>query len=476
MIQIPFNKTKIVATIGPATSSKKAIKDLIVAGADVFRLNFSHGSHQDHKKVIDHINNLNDELETNVCKLLDLQGPKIRVNEVEEGVKLKAGNQFIITTQETVGNEFKASTSYKNLVNDVSIGDMILIDDGKVELIVEEIREDEVLTKVVHGGKLRSRKGINLPKSHVTAPSLTSKDLKDLQFGIDNDIEWIALSFVRSAEDIHQLRKIIEECGKDLRIIAKVEKPEAVKNIDEIIEASDAIMVARGDLGVEILLEEVPLVQKSIVNKCKEAGKPVIIATQMMESMIENLRPTRAETNDVANAVLDGADALMLSGETAVGAFPVEVIKTMVNTITSVETRSEKIYFNHFLPNEEDPLFLSHTVLLAACRLAKASKAKAITGLTHRGLSAFRIASHRPKATIVIFSANKPFLKTMNLIWGVRCIYYDKTTSTDDTIKDIEQLLISKGFIGSGDIFISTASMPIQEKGRANMVKINIAE
>ncbi len=476
MNNIPFNKTKIVATIGPASGSKEVLKNLINAGTDVFRLNFSHGSYDDHAKVIANIRELNDELDTNVCMLLDLQGPKIRVNMMEDNVILKSGNEFIITIDEMKGNEKMASTSFKTITNDVKVGDTVLIDDGKLELVITEVREREVVTKVIYGGPLKSRKGINLPDSSVTAPCLTEKDLKDLQFGIQNDVQWIALSFVRAASDIVELRNIITASGKDIRIVAKIEKPEAVRNIDDIIDVTDAIMVARGDLGVEIMLEEVPMVQKSIVMKCKAKAKPVIIATQMMESMIENPRPTRAETGDVANAVLDGADALMLSGETAVGAYPVEVIKSMVNTIASVERKSERIYFNHYLPDENSSLYLNDTVILSACRMAKAAHAKAITGMTQKGYTAFRMSSHRPKGHIFIFSDNRPFLSTMNLIWGVRGVYYNSETTTDDTIDDIERILKERGYVKPGDTFISTASMPIHERGRTNMIKINVVK
>ncbi|MDH5381551.1 MAG: pyruvate kinase [Cyclobacteriaceae bacterium] len=476
MSMIPFNKTKIVATIGPASNSKAVLKSLIQSGTDVFRLNFSHGSYADHQKVIDNIRQLNEELGTTVSMLQDLQGPKIRVNEVAEDVVLKSGNEFIITTEEVLGNEKRASTSYKGIIHDVKGGDMVLIDDGKIELKIKEVQGGDVICEVVHGGTLRSRKGINLPQSNVSAPSMTEKDYEDLQFGIKNNMDWIALSFVRSAADILELRSIIEKSQKEIRIIAKIEKPQAVENIDEIIEVTDAVMVARGDLGVEILLEEVPIVQKKIVQKCIKAAKPVIIATQMMESMIENPRPTRAETNDVANAVLDGADALMLSGETAVGAFPSEVIKSMVRTISSVERQSEKIYFQDHTPASDSPLFYNDTVIHTASQLAKTSNAKAITGMTQKGYTAFKISSHRPKAHIFIFSENRIFLNAMNLIWGVRGIFYNKATSTDETMKDIGNILKEKGYIEKGDVFISTASMPIKEKGRANMVKINYVD
>lgn len=449
------------------------LKKLIIAGADVFRLNFSHGSHEDHLEVVNNIRELNEELGTNICMLLDLQGPKIRMNDVKTGTKLKAGHEFIITTDKVEGDNFRASTSYTKLPQDVKKGDKILIDDGKIELEVKAIRKKEVVTEVIHGGKLKSKKGINLPHTNVSAPSLTEKDKEDLQFGLKHDIEWIALSFVRSAKDIEILKDIIKKAGKESHVIAKIEKPEAVENIDEIIEATNAVMVARGDLGVEIPLEEVPIIQKKIVSKCKKKARPVIIATQMMESMIDNPRPTRAETNDVANAVLDGADTLMLSGETAVGSYPDAVVGIMVRTIASVENQSKRIYHNHY-PPVKGFFFYNDTVILNACQLAMASDAKAITGMTHKGYTAFKLASHRPRAHIFIFSQNKPFLNTMNLIWGVRGIYYNKHVSTDDTISDLEKILVEKGYVEEGDIFISTASMPIEKRLRTNMVKINV--
>lgn len=473
--EIYFNKTKIIATVGPASNDKEMLKELIKSGVDIFRLNFSHGTHEDHQKVLQYVRELNDELNSNVCILQDLQGPKIRVGAVDKGAKLKKGETFTLTTEEMVGTSEKASTVYQNLPQDVDSGDMILIDDGKIELKVLEINGTEVKTEVVYGGKLKSRKGINLPFTKVSAPCLTEKDLTDLQFGLENNVEWIALSFVRNADDIRELKGLIEKAGKNSKIIAKIEKPEAITDIDAIIEETDAIMVARGDLGVEIYMEEVPMAQKMIVEKCNHAAKPVIIATQMMESMIENPRPTRAETNDVANAVMDGADALMLSAETAAGLYPVEVIKSMVKTITSVERQAD-VYFKHNLPEKGDPLFYNNTLVLAACRLAKASQAKAIIGMTQSGYTAFKLASHRPKGNIFIFTSNRPLLKTINLIWGVRGFYYNKEVSTDDTFADIEQILKEKGHIKKDDVFITTASMPIHAKGRTNTVKLNIVE
>jgi len=470
-----FNKTKIVATVGPASNSREMLQKLIKEGVDVFRLNFSHGTHEDHKNVIEHVRSLNKELGTTVSLLQDLQGPKIRLGEMEKKTKIEQGQQFIITTEEVIGNSERASTVYQDIINDVKTGDVILIDDGKIELKIKEVKAKEIITEVVYGGKVKSRKGINLPFSNVSAPSLTEKDLKDLEFGLENEVDWIALSFVRKEDDIINLRKKIDAKGKHCRIVAKIEKPEAIKNIDRIIEETDAVMVARGDLGVEIFMEEVPMAQKRIVKKCNELAKPVIIATQMMESMIENPRPTRAETNDIANAVMDRADALMLSAETAAGMYPVEVIKSMVNTITSVEKQAD-VYFRHDPLDDTDPLFLNNTLVLTSCRLAKASKAKAIIGMTQSGYTAFRLSCHRPKANIFIFTSNERLLNTMNLIWGVRGYYYNKEVSTDDTFKDVETILKEKGHINTGDVFITTASMPIQERQRTNTVKLNVVE
>lgn len=473
---IVFNKTKIIATVGPASNSKDTLLSLIEAGVDVFRLNFSHGTHEDHLKVINNINALNDEMGTNVSMLQDLQGPKIRLGEMEKGTKIKKGHEFIITTDEMVGNEHMGSTVYKYLPSDVKKGAMILIDDGKIELKVKSIEGNRVVTEVVYGGKVKSRKGINLPFSEVSAPCLTEKDLTDLEFGLLHNVEWVALSFVRKPEDITELRELINKAGKQTKIIAKIEKPEAVENIDEIIAVTDAIMVARGDLGVEIFMEEVPMVQKNIVKKCNNAAKPVIIATQMMESMIENPRPTRAETNDVANAVMDGADTLMLSAETAAGEYPIEVVKSMVKTIVSVE-KEESIYFNHDVsPNRDSPLFHNDTLVLSACRMAKALRAKVLIGMTQSGYTAFQLSSSRPKANIFIFTSNRPLLKTINLIWGVRGFYYDNEVSTDATIADIEEMLKTNGHLKSGDVYINTASMPIDARGKTNMIKMSVVD
>jgi pyruvate kinase len=473
--KVSYNKTKIVATVGPASSSKDMLHALIKEGVDVFRLNFSHGSHEDHLKVINNVRELNKELGTSVSLLQDLQGPKIRINEMEPNTVIERGQELTITTREMIGNREIASTSYKELPKDVKMGDMVLIDDGKIELKVKEVRDNDVITEVVYGGPLKSRKGINLPFTKVSAPSLTEKDLKDLEFGIKNDVDWIALSFVRKAYDIQSMRAIIEAHKSNARIVAKIEKPEALSNIDEIITATDAVMVARGDLGVEIWLEEVPMVQKMLVEKCNKAGKPVIVATQMMESMIENPRPTRAETNDVANAVMDGADALMLSAETAAGKYPIEVIRSMVRTIASVE-KNPNIYFRFRDVDPQSSIYVNDSLVLAACKLAKDVGAKAIVGMTASGYTAFKSSSHRPNANIFVFTGNKPLINKINLVWGSRAYHYDKTDSTDETIADVEAILKKEGHVKPGDIFIFLASMPIQERARTNTLKINVVK
>ncbi|MBT1687330.1 pyruvate kinase [Dawidia soli] len=473
--KVSYNKTKIVATVGPASNSKEMLRALVKEGVDVFRLNFSHGKHEDHLKVIQYVREINKEMGTTVSLLQDLQGPKIRVDEMEPGIIIEPGQELIITTRDLVGNRELVSTSYKNLPNDVTIGDTILVDDGKIELKVKEVRGNDVVTEVVYGGPLKSRKGINLPFTKVSAPSLTEKDLKDLEFGLANDLDWIALSFVRKASDIQQLRQIMDEHKSTARIVAKIEKPEALSNIDEIINLTDAVMVARGDLGVEIWLEEVPMVQKMLVEKCNRAGKPVIVATQMMESMIENPRPTRAETNDVANAVMDGADAVMLSAETAAGKFPIEVIRSMVRTVASVE-KSPNTYYRFREVQKDSSTYIHDNFVLAACKLAKDVGAKAIVGMTQSGYTAFKSSAYRPNANIFVFTSNASLLTKMNLVWGTQAYFYDKVNSTDETIADVEEVLKREGHVTTGDIIIVLASMPIQEKARTNTLKINIVK
>lgn len=470
-----YNKTKIVATVGPASNNKEMLLALAREGVDVFRLNFSHGSHDDHQKVVNFVREINKEYGFQIALLQDLQGPKIRVNEVEDGTIINRGEQIIITTNQLKGTASIVSTSYEGLPKDVKSGDMVLIDDGKIELKVKEVKGVEVVCEVIYGGPLKSRKGINLPFTKVSAPSLTEKDVIDLEFGLKNNVEWVALSFVRKPKDIEFIRSIIDSRKSTTKIVAKIEKPEALENIDAIIQATDAVMVARGDLGVEILMEEVPMVQKMLVEKCNKYSKPVIVATQMMESMIENPRPTRAETNDVANAIIDGADAVMLSAETAAGKYPLEVIRSMVRTINSVE-RQAPIFFRFKDVDAHAPFFINDSVILAACKLAKDVGAKAIVSLTNSGYAAFKSSSHRPNCNIFVFTGNRSILNTMNLVWATRSYYYEKNESTDATIADVADMLKRDGHVKTGDIFISLASMPIQERSRTNMLKVNIVK
>jgi pyruvate kinase len=472
MERISYNKTKIVATVGPASNNKKMLTALAQEGVDVFRLNFSHGTHEDHLKVINFVREINKELGTSIALLQDLQGPKIRVNEMKPGIEIVAGEEITITTSQVLGDGKLVSTSYEGLPNDVKIGDMILVDDGKIELKVKEVKGIEVVCTVVYGGPLKSRKGINLPFSKVSAPSLTEKDMEDLLFGLKQNLDWVALSFVRKAEDITSLRAILDEHKSTTRIIAKIEKPEALENIDAIIAATDGIMVARGDMGVEIYMEEVPMVQKMLVQKCNIAAKPVIVATQMMESMIENPRPTRAETNDVANAVMDGADALMLSAETAAGKYPIEVIRSMVRTIGSVE-KNGNIFYRFRDVDPESASYFTDSLILTACKLAKDVKAKAIVAMTQLGYSAYKASSHRPNANIFAFTSNAAIINTMSLVWATRAYHYDKSASTDSTIEDVEKILKRDGHVKAGDVFVILASMPIQERGRTNMIKVH---
>ena len=471
-----FNKTKILATVGPASNDKKTLTELVMAGVDVFRLNFSHGEHAGHAKVVELIREINQENKLNIGILQDLQGPKIRVGEMENGGALiKTGDKITITNDPVVGNASLVSTVYQSLPQDVAQGDRILIDDGNLELLVMSTDGKNVNCTVIHGGVLKSRKGINLPNTRVSAPCLTEKDLVDLEFGLANEVDWIALSFVRSADDIVELRERIHKVGKECKIVAKIEKPEALENIDAIIDATDAIMVARGDLGVEVPMEMVPLWQKKMVEKCKLACKPVIIATQMMESMINNPRPTRAETNDVANAVLDGADAVMLSAETASGKFPVGTVKAMNSVIEYIEQNAE-IYHNLYKIPEDDKNLLSNNLLLMASRLSRNVKAKAIVGITTSGFTAFRVSSHRPFANIFVFTRNRSLITQLSLVWGVRAYYYEKASSTDETFMDIQNKLKEDRFVKEGDLIINTASMPLKANGRTNMLKIHIVE
>lgn len=469
-----INKTKIVATIGPSTSSMEMLEKLIKAGVNVCRINASHGAHEIHRKVIENVRKINHQRKLNIAILFDLQGPKLRIGEVVNNeIFLKEGHVIKLTTKELMGDENCLTIRYPMFYNDVHAGDAILIDDGKIELIATGKEDDNiVLAKIVHGGVLSSKKGVNLPYTKISLPCLTEKDRRDLEFALEHDIEWIGLSFVRSASDIEELKAIIKDKNKNARVIAKIEKPQAIRDIDNIVKVSDGIMVARGDLGVEIAMEKVPVIQKMLVRKAVAASKPVIIATQMMESMITNFRPTRAETNDVANAVFDGADALMLSGETSVGAFPIKVIEAMYKIISLSET--ENAIYNRLNPPIKDSRsFISDSICYSSCVMAQQSGAKAIIAMTHSGYTAFKISSQRPDADIFIFTANRAILNTLSLVWGVKAFFYDKYESSDQTISDIRNYLHKSSYVKSGDFVVHVFSMPLEDRGMANTIKLN---
>ncbi len=468
-------KTKIIATIGPASASLEVLRKLILQGVNVARINFSHGSEQDNVQAIKNVRKINTELSVHTSILADLQGPKIRIGAMPEaGVDLKNGAKFTLDTTVEEGNVNTAKISYLNLPKDVKPGERILLDDGKIILEVTQTNKtNQVTTKVIAGGVLYSRKGVNLPNTVISTPSLTEKDRHDLKVALENKVDWIGLSFVRSAKDVIELKEEIKLLNGSAKVIAKIEKPEAVNSLNEILEVTDGVMVARGDLGVEIPLESVPIIQKEIVKKALKLAKPVIIATQMMESMINSITPTRAEVNDVANAVMDGADAVMLSAETSVGDNPIEVIDIMARIINEVETNYSNLFNQEAFPTENHARFITDSVCFNACRLAKRVQAKAIITMTHSGYTAFKISSQRPKSSIFVFSSNRNLLSCLSLVWGVKTFYYNKMVSTDNTIADIKIFLSKNGLVSKGDLIINTASMPIEEAGKTNMLKLS---
>ncbi|MBX2952851.1 MAG: pyruvate kinase [Leadbetterella sp.] len=475
-------KTKIVATVGPASESEEMLIALARAGVNVFRLNFSHGTHEDHKMRIDRIKKINREHGFNCAILQDLQGPKIRVGLMEggnAGVPLESGSRFVFTNEDIVGNSERASTPYDGMYLDVKIGDRILMDDGKLEVKVIDIDSEahEVITEVVYGGLLKQKKGVNLPNTNISQPSVTKKDYEDLDFGLANDVDWIALSFVRSAKEIYAIKEYIRSKGSGAKVIAKMEKPEAIQNMDEIIEATDAVMVARGDLGVEMPSEEVPIIQKELVRKCHLAVKPVIVATQMLESMIDSPTPTRAEVGDVANAVLDGADAVMLSAESASGKYPLLAVQTMTRTIQHIEEFADPgvLYFRHhtrvtapdYVSKEKD----NDNVIMMGCRLARDLRVKAIVGITSSGYTAFRLSHHRPKSAIYIVTGNEKLLNQLSLYWGVNAFSLKELENSSDElilIDEANKYIEKKGLLAKGDKFINMSSYPLGKQHRTN--------
>jgi pyruvate kinase len=471
-------KTKIVATLGPACSSKEVIKKMIDAGVNVFRINFSHADYADVKERIDIIRELNDEFGYTTAILADLQGPKLRVGVMKEDVVVNPGDIITFQTAEDVpGTKDRVYMNYKEFPRDVNPGEKILLDDGKLMFeALETNGTTEVVCKVIQGGPLKSKKGVNLPNTKVSLPALTKKDIKDALFAIEQEVDWIALSFVRTPKDLEELQDLIaKHSSYKIPIVAKIEKPEAVENIDKIVAFCDGLMVARGDLGVEIPAHEVPLIQKKLIHRAKTARIPVIVATQMMETMITSLTPTRAEVNDVANSVMDGADAVMLSGETSVGNYPVEVIEKMTQIIEAVED-SPLIMVPQNPPHVRTKRFITKSICYHAAIMANEIKAKAISTLTNSGYTAFQISAWRPSAHVLVYTSNKRILTQLSLLWGVNAFFYDKFVSTDDTVDDVNDIAKAKGYVKKGDMLINLAAMPVADKGMVNTLRVSEIE
>jgi len=467
-------KTKILATLGPATASKEVLRKMMLAGADVFRINFSHADYDAVRERVEMIRELNEELGRNTGILADLQGPKLRVGVMEDGIEVAPGDRIAFKTGEKfVGNKEAVYMTYPEFPRDVKPGERVLLDDGKLIFrVVETNGTDTVVAEVEQGGPLKSKKGVNLPNTNISLPALTPKDIEDAIFAISLQVDWLALSFVRHTQDIKDLQELIaKHSDYKIPIISKIEKPEAITNIDEIVALSDGIMVARGDLGVEVPAEEVPLLQKQLVQKSKEARIPVVIATQMMETMMDSLTPTRAEVNDVGNSVMDGADAVMLSGETSVGQYPVEVVAKMASIIRAVEN------VDTFCAQAKPPLirtnrFVSKAVCHHAALLANEVEAKTIMTLTNSGYTAFQVSSWRPKSFILAFTDNRRILGRLNLLWGVYAHYYDEYASTDETVEDIIGIAKQNEYLRKGDMAITLTSMPIEKKGMVNSLRV----
>jgi pyruvate kinase len=471
-----YNRTKIIATVGPSSNTYEILLELVKTGVNLFRFNFSHGTHDQHKLVFEHIHKINRVYKLNIGILADLQGPKIRIGMVKDNhIEIFQGDELTITSTEVISTEKQLYINYEQLPRDAQPGDKILLDDGKVELqVISSNGKDLTKVKVLQGGVLSNKKGVNLPDTKLSIPSITEKDKRDLEFAMANGANWIAMSFVRSADDILELRELIGD-NKKHRIIAKIEKPEALTCIDEIIAATDAIMIARGDLGVEVAMERMPIIQKDIVRRCVLASKPVVVATQIMESMITMNRPTRAEINDVANDMIDGADALMLSGETAAGAHPVKVVESMMRIMRYVEEQ-DMVYNRNLRPDKSSKTYISDSICHSAARMSETVDAKVIIGMTRSGYTAFMVSSFRPKAKIMIFTDNEDLLNILSISWGVHAFYYDKLVSTDQTVTDVIEILKTKSVIAKGDVVINTGTMPLHKQGRANFVKVTIVE
>lgn len=475
---ITNKKTKIVATLGPACSTREIIKDMVDAGVNVFRINFSHADYEDVKAKIKLIRGLNEEFGYTTAILGDLQGPKLRVGVMEDGVFVNDGDLITFTTADNIiGTAKKVFMKYKNFPNDVNPGEKILLDDGKLIFeIVETDKKTEVVARVLQGGELKSKKGVNLPNTKISLPALTEKDIEDAIFAIGQNVDWIALSFVKTPEDLQDLQELIaKHADYKIPIIAKIEMPEALENIDKIIAYCDGLMVARGDLGVELPAHEVPLVQKELIRRAKTARIPVIVATQMMETMITSLTPTRAEVNDVANSVMDGADAVMLSGETATGNYPVQVIQQMTQILKAVED-SPLIAVPQNTPQIKTKRFITKVVCRHAAIVANDIKAKAICTLTNSGYTAFQISAWRPQSHILVFTSNRSILTRLSLLWGVKTFFYDSSGSTDDTVSDLNEIAKNNGYVAKGDFLVTLSAMPLADKGMVNTVRVSEIE
>lgn len=465
-------KTKIVCTMGPSTDSDQVLRELIENGLNVCRFNFSHGSHEEHKERMDRTKRIREELDQPVAILLDTKGPEIRTGEFEEPVVLEEGAKFVVSMDDCIGNSQRCSVSYKGMIDDVKVGDTILIDDGLVGLKIEEIKGNDIHTVVANSGKVSSRKGVNLPGVSINLPAITEKDIEDIKFGIEQGIDFIAASFVRKASDVLEIRKVLEENNApDIHIISKIESQEGVDNIDSIIQVSDGIMVARGDMGVEIPSEEVPIVQKMIIKKCNEVAKPVITATQMLDSMIRNPRPTRAEVTDVANAIYDGTDAIMLSGETAAGKYPVEAVKTMNRVaLRTEETLNYKIKYNIDI----DEITVTDAISHATCTTAMDLGARAIITCTSSGYTTRMVSKFRPKSPIIAATQNERVRRKLSLLWGTYPLISKFAESTDEVMDESVEVAKKAGIVNPGDVVVITAGVPVGKTGKTNLVKVAV--
>lgn len=467
-----MRKTKIICTLGPASESEEKLREIMLAGMNVARFNFSHGSHEEHKRKFDRVVKIRGELGLPVATLLDTKGPEIRLRDIEGGkTELVNGQKFTLTTEDMLGNNEMVSITYANLIHDISAGTTILIDDGLIEMVVDEITDTDIICTVINGGPISNHKGVNVPGAELSMPYLSEQDKSDIMFGCDMGFDFVAASFVRCKEDILAVKKIIEENGSHMRIIAKIENMQGIRNLKEIVEVSDGIMVARGDMGVEIPMEEVPVIQKEMIKLAESEGKQVITATQMLDSMIKNPRPTRAEVADVANAIYDGTTAIMLSGETAAGAYPVEAVSTMAKI---AERTEQDINYNERLKKRENTTEYDITTAIshATCTTAKDLNAAAIITVTISGFTAGMISRYKPSCPIIACSVSPKICRQMNLYWGVTPVWIPRENSADDLFEDAVRAAQNAGYIKKGDTVVLTAGVPLGVSGRTNMIRV----